>query len=157
MEINLWQVIFQAANFGVILYLLAKYLYKPLMKLLDERAKKINEGLAAAEKNVKNAAEAEKAVKAELTKAKKAGAVIIADAEKEAKAKAAEIVEAARVKAKAEANKIVSDAKVSVEAFDKRVKAEASKIAASMLKDALIGLPAKDAEKITSNIIAQLS
>lgn len=154
MEINIWQVLFQAANFGVILYVLAKYLYKPLMKLLDERAQKINEGLLAAEKNVKSAAEAEKSVKAELARAKKSGAGIISEAEKEAKTKAAQIIEDARAKAKAEAAKILSDAHVGSDAFDKKVKVEAGKLATNMVKEALKSLPAKEAEKITSSIIS---
>lgn len=156
MEINLGQVLFQALNFGVILFVLTKFLYKPLMKLLDERAKKINDGLAAAEKNLKNATETEKSVKAELARAKKSGAGIISEAEKEAKAKAAQIIDDARAKAKAEAAKILSDAQVSNDAFDKKVKVEASKLAAKMVKEALKSLPAKEAEKITSSIIAGL-
>ncbi len=156
MEIDIRQVLFQALNFGVILFVLTKYLYKPLMKLLDDRAKKINEGLSAADKNIKNAAEAEKTVKAELARAKKAGAVIISDAEKEAKAKSAQIILDARTKAKAEAAKIMADAATSNAAFEKKVKTEASKLAASMVKVALKSLPAKEAEKITSSIIAGL-
>ena len=57
MEINLYQVLFQIFNFGVVMYLLNKVLYKPVLKMLDERAKKINEGMALADKNLKAAEE----------------------------------------------------------------------------------------------------
>lgn len=156
MEINIGQVLFQALNFGVILFVLTKFLYKPLMKLLDDRAKKINEGLVAAEKNIASAADAEKAVKAELAKAKKSGATIISDAEKEAKLKANKIIDDAKLKAKSEASKIIADAHATVDAYDKKLQAEATKVASRLLKEALKKLPAKDAEKITSSIIAEL-
>lgn len=157
MQINIWQVLFQAFNFGLILYVLTKYLYKPLMKLLDDRAKKINEGLIAAEKNLKSAAESEKTVKAELLKAKKAAASILADAEKEAKLKGAEIIELARVKAKAEADKIRSDVLSEQSALDKTIEKKATVLATAMVKKALTDtLSAKDSEKITSAIIAKL-
>ncbi len=157
MQINIWQVLFQAFNFGLILYVLTKYLYKPLMKLLDDRAKKINEGLAAAEKNLKAASESEKTVKAELGKAKKTAATILADAEKEAKIKGAEIVEQARVKAKAEADKIRADIAGEQAELDKQIEKKATVLATAMVKKALAEtLTAKDSEKITSAIIAKL-
>ncbi|EKD80663.1 MAG: hypothetical protein ACD_40C00041G0006 [uncultured bacterium] len=157
MQINIWQVLFQTFNFGLILYVLTKYLYKPLMKLLDDRAKKINEGLAAAEKNLKAASESEKIVKAELGKAKKTAATILADAEKEAKIKGAEIVEQARVKAKAEADKIRADIAGEQAELDKQIEKKATVLATAMVKKALAEtLTAKDSEKITSAIIAKL-
>ena len=157
MQINIWQVLFQTFNFGLILYVLTKYLYKPLMKLLDDRAKKINEGLAAAEKNLKAASESEKIVKAELGKAKKTAATILADAEKEAKIKGAEIVEQARVKAKAEADKIRADIAGEQAELDKQIEKKAAVLATAMVKKALAEtLTAKDSEKITSAIIAKL-
>ena len=157
MQINIWQVLFQAFNFGLILYVLTKYLYKPLMKLLDDRAKKINEGLAAAEKNLKAASESEKIVKAELGKAKKTAATILADTEKEAKIKGGEIVEQARVKAKAEADKIRADIAGEQAELDKQIEKKAAVLATAMVKKALAEtLTAKDSEKITSAIIAKL-
>ena len=157
MQINIWQVLFQTFNFGLILYVLTKYLYKPLMKLLDDRAKKINEGLAAAEKNLKAASESEKIVKAELGKAKKTAATILADTEKEAKIKGGEIVEQARVKAKAEADKIRADIAGEQAELDKQIEKKATVLATAMVKKALAEtLTAKDSEKITSAIIAKL-
>ncbi|KKU44902.1 MAG: ATP synthase subunit b [Microgenomates group bacterium GW2011_GWA2_46_7] len=157
MQINIWQVLFQAFNFGLILYVLTKYLYKPLMKLLDDRAKKINEGQVAAEKNLKSAAESEKTVRAELLKGKKAAANILSDAEKEAKLKSAEIIELARVKAKAEADKIRSDVLSEQSALDKLIEKKATVLATAMVKKALADtLSTKDSEKITSAIIAKL-
>lgn len=116
MEINIWQVLFQAVNFGVILFVLNKVLYKPVMKMLDDRAKKINEGMAAAEKNLKEAGEIEKLKKAEVAKARKDAAAIIRQAEVEAKKAADSILEASKKKAKDEAERIVKNAESEIAA-----------------------------------------
>jgi len=87
MEINIWQVLFQVINFGVILFVLNKILYKPVLKLLDDRAKKINEGQAMAEKNLKEAAELDKVRKTELAKVRKEASAIISNLVKKPKKK----------------------------------------------------------------------
>ena len=84
MEINIYQILFQILNFGVVMYLLNKVLYKPVMKMLDDRAKKINEGMSQAEKNLKAGEEIEKTKKAEVSKARKEASSIIAAAEVDA-------------------------------------------------------------------------
>jgi len=115
MEINFLQVLFQVVNFGVILFLLNKILYKPVLKLLDDRAKKINDGMYLAEKNIKEAGETEKLKKAELAKARKEASAIIVLAEKDAKSVADSIIREARAKAKAEAVAILDGANKEVE------------------------------------------
>jgi len=52
MNINIVQILFQIVNFAVLLFLLKKYLYAPILKILEQRAKKIQEGLEAAEKSI---------------------------------------------------------------------------------------------------------
>ena len=76
MDINIWQVLFQAFNFGVILLVLNKFLYKPIQKVLDDREKKINAGLAAAEASLKAQDEVEKSKKSALAGARKSAAEI---------------------------------------------------------------------------------
>ncbi len=45
-----WRLLLiQSVNFGVLLVMLTYFLYKPLMKVLDERRAKIEEGVRAAE------------------------------------------------------------------------------------------------------------
>lgn len=87
-----------------------KFVWPPLVKALDERAKKIADGLAAADKAKTDLALAEKRVGEELRKARESGAELRGTAEKqasalleEARAEAARIVAAAREAAEAEA------------------------------------------------------
>ena len=150
MEINFLQVLFQVVNFGVILFLLNKILYKPVLKLLDDRAKKINDGMYLAEKNIKEAGETEKLKKAELAKARKEASAIIVLAEKDAKAKADAIIIEARAKAKAEAVAILDRANKEVEHNQAKYAKQLGVLATKQLESALgKTLTAKEIDAIT--------
>jgi len=94
----------------VVFFILAvftmKFVWPPLMIALDERAKKIADGLAAAERGKLEMAAAEKRVQAELASAHDAGQKRIGDAEKRAQA----IIEEAKRTASEEAARIVAAA-----------------------------------------------
>ena len=53
MDIQLPQILFQAINFSVVMGALTFLLYKPVLKMFDERSQKISEGLKAAEAALK--------------------------------------------------------------------------------------------------------
>jgi len=150
MEINFLQVLFQVVNFGVILFLLNKILYKPVLKLLDDRAKKINDGMYLAEKNIKEAGETEKLKKAELAKARKEASAIIVLAEKDAKSVADSIIREARAKAKAEAVAILDGANKEVEHNQAKNAKQMGILATKQLESALgKTLTAKEIDAIT--------
>lgn len=97
----------------VVFFILAgftmKFVWPPMMKALDERAKKIADGLAAADKGKAAMADAEIRVQAELASARDEGQKRIGDAEKRAQMVADEIkqnaqAEAARIIAQAQAD-----------------------------------------------------
>lgn len=54
MDIQLTQILFQIINFSVVVGALTFLLYKPVLKIFDERAKRIEEGQKAAEKAIKS-------------------------------------------------------------------------------------------------------
>jgi F-type H+-transporting ATPase subunit b len=95
----------------VVFFILAgftmKFVWPPMMKALDERAKKIADGLAAADRGKADLAAAEKRAQAELASAQEAGQQRIGDAEKRAHA----IIEEAKATATAEAERIIANAK----------------------------------------------
>lgn len=157
MEINIWQILFQTFNFGVILFVLNKVLYKPVMKLLDDRAKKINEGMAIADKNIKAGEEAEKTKKAEITKARKEAAAIVRTGEMDAKKAGEVIIESAKSKAKVEAERIIKNAESEVTVAKKAMEAQAVELAAAMAKKALMStLTSAEAEKITIAMLGSM-
>lgn len=101
----------QFVVFFVLAVFTMKFVWPPLMKALDERAEKIANGLAAAEKGKAEMAAAEKRVQAELAGAKDEGLKRIGDAEK----RAALIVEEAKKTASDEAARIIAAAKAEAE------------------------------------------
>jgi F-type H+-transporting ATPase subunit b len=136
MQIHLAQIIFQAINFGVVLGALVFLLFKPVIKMLDQRAKKIADAQKAAEetllekekldaykKKVKTATDnkAKEAVAEVQQKAKETEKKLMA----EAKEKAAQEVE--KQKAEFEAHKKKELAKMKKE-FEKAVAEAAKKV-----------------------------
>jgi len=103
-----WQLLIaQAVNFIIVMLVLMVYAVKPLMKLMEERSKKIDDGLKNAviiEEQLKKT-EVEKAK--EIKKGRREAQVIIGQAEKDSE----EIRRGKVEKTKKEAEKIVGDAK----------------------------------------------
>jgi len=99
----------------VVFFILAgftmKFVWPPLIKALDERAKKIADGLAAADRGKADLAAAEKRVQAELATARDEGQKRIGDAEKRAQL----IIEEAKKTASEEAERIIANAKADAE------------------------------------------
>ncbi len=85
-----------------------KFIWPPMMKALDERAQKIADGLAAAERSKIESKEAEKRVQKELAGARDEVQKRIADADKRAQL----IIEEAKQSAMEEAKRIVSSARL---------------------------------------------
>ena len=79
--INLPQLIAQIANFFLLLVILRLTLYKPILKMLDERKTKIAEGLNAAEVARAEAAQAQANVASQLDAARKEGQELVATAQ----------------------------------------------------------------------------
>jgi F-type H+-transporting ATPase subunit b len=91
--VNLNATLFaQLVVFFILALFTMKYVWPPLMKALDERANKISEGLAAAERGKHELAVAEKRVQVELQQVHEESSRRIVDAER----RAAEIIEEAK-------------------------------------------------------------
>jgi F-type H+-transporting ATPase subunit b len=100
----------QLVVFFILAWVTMKFVWPPIVKALDERAKKIADGLTAADKAKSDLAHAEKKVVEELRKARESATDVRASAEKQAavflddaRAEAARIIAQAREAAEAEA------------------------------------------------------
>jgi len=135
--VNLNATLFaQLIVFFVLAWVTMKFVWPPIVKALDERAQKIADGLAAADKAKTDLALAEKKVAEELRKARESGAELRSGAEKQA----AQLVDEAR----AEAARIVSAAREAAEAEA----AVASQRAKEALREQVAQLAVAGAEKI---------
>ncbi|MEI6185894.1 MAG: F0F1 ATP synthase subunit B [Dehalococcoidia bacterium] len=103
-----WQLLVAfLINFLVLFGLLTAILYKPVLKMLDERAVKIKESLEQAEKIKEQTSRSEEQIKAAVEAARKEGQVIIAQASLIAE----KLKEEAKDGARKEADVIVKKAK----------------------------------------------
>ena len=97
-----------------------RYIYPPILAVMQEREKRISDGLEAAKKADDSLEEAKLASDKELNKAKEEAADIL----KKANTRASQIVADASNKAEAEAEKIMTAASASVENETNRAKEE---------------------------------
>ena len=88
-----------------------KYVWPPIIAIMEEREKRIADGLEAAKKADDSLAEAQLAFDQEMNKAKAEAAEIL----EKANSRASQIVNDATVKAEAEAEKILSSASKTIE------------------------------------------
>ncbi|HSW18686.1 MAG TPA: F0F1 ATP synthase subunit B [Ramlibacter sp.] len=129
-------LIIQMIVFLILVGFTMKFVWPPIAAALDERARKISEGLAAADKARSELSSANQRVEAELAKSRNESASRLADAERRAQA----IIEEAKGRATEEANKIVAAARV--EAEQQTVRARES------LREQVAALAVKGAEQI---------
>ena len=101
----------QLIVFFILVWFTMRFVWPPIAKALDERADKIAEGLAAAERGKSDFEQAEKKVAELLSEGRNQVSEMIANAEK----RAAQIVEEAKGQASTEAARITEQAKADVE------------------------------------------
>lgn len=126
----------QIAVFFVLVLFTMKFVWPPIAKALDERATKIADGLAAADRAKTELSNANKRVEDELAKSRNETASRLADAERRAQV----IIEEAKTRANEEGNKIIAAARV--EAEQQSVKARET------LREQVAVLAVKGAEQI---------
>ena len=108
----------QAISFAVFVWFCMKFVWPPVMAALEERKKKIADGLAAAERGKHEQELAEQRAKEVIVKAKEEAAGILSQAQK----RASEIVEEAKDTARAEGDRIVAAANAEIEQEVNRAK-----------------------------------
>jgi len=126
----------QMVVFAILVWFTMKFVWPPITKALDERAQKIADGLAAADKAKSELANANARVESELAQSRNETASRLADAERRAQG----IVDEAKARATEEGNKIIAAAKA--EAEQQSVKAREA------LREQVAALAVKGAEQI---------
>jgi len=114
-----WKLfIAQLINFGILLFVLYRFAYRPVLKILDDRSEKIKKGLADAEESGKKLKEIEEKEEKVLVEAKKQAKEILEKAEEQAQVNKEEFVKIAQE----ESDKIIKKAqKIAGEEKDKMV------------------------------------
>nr|WP_152822794.1 F0F1 ATP synthase subunit B [Vibrio sp. B1Z05] len=118
----------QAISFAMFVWFCMKYVWPPIIEAIEERQKKIADGLSAAERAEKNLNLAQANASEQLKEAKRTATEIIDSANK----RKAQIIDEAREDAQAERQKILAQAEAEVEADRSRARDELRKQVATL-------------------------
>lgn len=129
-------LIIQMIVFLILVGFTMKFIWPPIAAALDERATKIADGLAAADKAKSELSVANQRVEQELARSRSESAARLAEAERRGQA----LIEEAKARATEEGNRIIAAAKVDAE--QQTIKARET------LREQVAALAVKGAEQI---------
>jgi F-type H+-transporting ATPase subunit b len=118
--VDIWKLGFQIVNFLLLLYLLNRFLFKRVLRLLDDRQSKISQGLEDAETAARDRELARAEREAALAEARREAEAMVQRAAKTAEATSADIL----AQAKASAEQITERAREDLSAEKERALAE---------------------------------
>lgn len=157
MEIEVKQILLQLLNFGILAAVLGKFLFKPVLKLLDARSQKIADGMAAAESNLKLAAQLEKKQADKLAEATKKAAAILALAKAESKKLGEDLIAQAKSAATSELAKQKLAFQKELAGEESALKQRLSALVVETTKSVLSSsLSASELKSITTKELAKL-
>ena len=132
-----WRLLLiQAFNFAILLAVLWKFLYTPILKMLDERRDKVVKGVKDAEEAAQKLAASDEEGRAIVASAAKDAEGLVGDARKRADEKRADMIRAAEAHAEgilAEANARAAEAQRQALAATEREIARTAMLAAEKL------------------------
>lgn len=146
--INWKLLIAQAINFFILLFLLKKFAYGPILKILRKRREEIEGGLKASKEAKEQLERAEELKEKTLQKARGEALAIVSQAEKTAKVHQEEIVQGGHRKAEnlvVEAKKIIEEEKAKM---GERVYENTQELIKLGLEKVLGRMPTKERDEI---------
>ncbi len=148
--LNAWGFICQVISFSIVAFLLVKFAYNPILAVLEERRKRIEDGLANAKKVEEKLAEATKTAADIREKANADALKMIAEAQVAAKL----VTEREGQRAVAQAADIIQKAREAGEAEQKRLMAELKKDISRLIVDSTAKVTGKVLTAADQKIIA---
>ena len=119
-----WRLLLiQAVNFGLLLTILSYFLYKPILRIIDERREKIAEGVRTAEAAARRLHDAKEESEQLVGAAAREAETLVATARARAGESASEITKAAE----ARADSVLKDAKERAEEAKRQVALESER------------------------------
>ncbi len=145
--INWYLVIAQIVNFLIILYLLKKYAYKPILGVLKKREELIHKGLADAKKGEEALQEADEERKKIIKQARDEAHSIVDNARKEASM----LLEEAQIKAKKQTEIMLKDGEEAIKReahmAEEKIEKNIGKIVEEVVKKSLKDILSADQQK----------
>ncbi len=145
-----WRLLLtQGVNFFVLLILLTLFLYRPLLKLLDERRRKIELGLKGAIEAERRLGEIETLKSERLAAADREALAIVSEAEKDAKVRA----QAMMAEAQKKREEVLADAAAVAERRRIEELERLSSHAGALLRDAISRAVAADPKDVDAKLV----
>lgn len=141
-------LIAQIVNFLIILFLLKKFMYKPVLDILKKREQQVKDGFKNAEEAERKLSEAEEKEKQIIHKAKESAQKIISDAKSEAE----DLKTKASDEAKKETDRMLSQARLTMQLEEKtteeKLTQKVGQIALTLLEKSLTEIFGEKEQKI---------
>jgi F-type H+-transporting ATPase subunit b len=115
-----WLLLWQGIAFGVLLFLMYRFAYKPVLNMLDQRAERIRESIAQAEQIKRDLAEAQRRGEEEMARARHDAQELLQNA----RAASERTIAAARDEAQRQREKMLEDARGQIASETERAKIE---------------------------------
>lgn len=131
----------QFVNFAILLFILHRLAYKPMLKFMEERSARIAKGVQDAKEAQQALAETKAEQERLLVQARQEASMLVENARKAADTQAASIV----AQAKTEVSKVIAQGKATLQQERERMLQE--------VKQDVIGMVIASAEKILANAV----
>ncbi len=131
-SVNIWQILISLANLAILTWILKKFLFKPVRKVLDGRREAIDESYARAEKAQAEAEENRKNYAAAMAAAKQTADQMISQAARDAERRGSEIETEARERAQEIRRQAEADALLEKKKAEEDMKHEIADVSAQL-------------------------
>lgn len=147
-----WRLLLaQAINFGALFFILYRFAYRPVLGMLRERRKKIEEGITMREESERRLEAAQREREALLKKTEQESIAVIAKAEVQGKNRGEEIVQDARTKQQ----EIINEGKRRAEEEKRTLRELFSREAEELVKAAVAKIVERTPGAIDANLLKQ--
>ncbi len=156
MEIKWYQLLFQVINFGILMWLLNRFLYRPIMKIIDQRNKKIEDSIKAAEETLKEKEKIAMLKQQAVAEAEKEAVQIIEQARKNGDKAGKQVLAQAQAEAEAAVEKKMKLVDESINTQEKELMKKVSGMVIASAEQLLKGLSEQDQHRIIDRQIKEL-
>lgn len=155
--VNLSVLLIQILNFGILVFILNKFLYKPILGMLAKRREKIEQGLRFSRDMEEEKASLDRKRESTLKKAREEAAAVVAEAKKQAKAEKEEILKTARAEVTHLREKMEKDLKSKYQQMAQELNEQTVEVAARMSEKVISSvLTPADHQKLIRQQLAKM-
>ena len=131
-SVNIWQILISLANLAILTWIVKKFLFKPVKKMMDARRETIDETYARAERAEAEAEENRRNYAASMAAAKQTADHMIAQAARDAERRGSEIETEARERAREIRLQAETDAQLEKKKAEEEIRHEIAEVSAQL-------------------------